>query len=70
MKTTELAALLGVKPYVLNKWKCHGNLTLGPKGVAGQGRGNECLWSAEAVNEAIMLASRKRSKAMWRGDAR
>ena len=68
MKTSELAALIGVKPYVLNKWKCHGHLTLGPKGVAGQGRGNECSWSMEAVDEAIKFAFKKRSKAMWRGD--
>lgn len=50
--TSEVARMLGVSADVLRKWKYRGFLKLAPQGVAGQGRGVECHWSAEAVAEA------------------
>jgi hypothetical protein len=52
MKTSEVADLINVTIPVLRKWKDRGHLKLAPKGSQGQGRGNECLWSQEAVEEA------------------
>lgn len=53
LTTSEVALLVDVSPNVLSKWKARGYLKLAPKGIPGQGRGNELLWSTEAVEEAI-----------------
>ncbi len=50
--TSEVAAEIGVEPYVLRKWKYRGLLKLAPQGVSGQGRSVECMWSEEAFAEA------------------
>lgn len=50
--TSEVAAEIGVEPYVLRKWKYRGLLKLAPPGVAGQGRSVECVWSEDAFDEA------------------
>lgn len=50
--TSEVAAEIGVEPYMLRKWKYRGLLKLAPQGVSGQGRSVECLWSEEAFAEA------------------
>ncbi|WP_370191833.1 MerR family transcriptional regulator [Bradyrhizobium elkanii] len=55
--TSEVAALLGIKAENLRKWKRRGLLKLAPQGVSGQGRSVECMWSAEAVQEARELLS-------------
>ena len=51
--TAEVALLCGVPPYALRKWSNRGDLPHAPRGVSGQGRGNELLWSPEAVQEAL-----------------
>jgi hypothetical protein len=58
--TSELAIELGVKVYVLRKWKYRGFLKLAPKGSQGVGRGQECHWSPEAVEEAKAWAALQR----------
>lgn len=66
--TSEVAALLGIAPDLLRKWKARGFLTKAPQGVSGQGRGLECHWSDEAVEEARqVMATRKPTKARTRG---
>lgn len=68
--TREVAQILGVAPDLLRKWKARGFLKLAPGGVSGQGRGNECFWSAEAVEEARQVAAaRLPTKARTRGGA-
>ena len=50
--TGELATRLGVTAATLRKWKKRGDLPNAPQGQSGQGRGNECLWSPEAQQDA------------------
>lgn len=60
LPTSEVAAKLGIAPDLLRKWKARGLLPKAPQGVSGQGRGLECFWSAEAVEEArAVMATRK-----------
>lgn len=58
--TSEAARIVGVKPDVLRKWKARGFLKLAPHGVSGQGRGLECMWSAEAISEAKAWSEKRR----------
>jgi hypothetical protein len=51
LTTSEVARLLEIKPDNLRKWKARGLLKLAPQGVPGQGRGVECLWSVDAIQE-------------------
>ena len=65
--TNEVAALIGIAPDLLRKWKARGLLKFAPGGVAGQGRGNECFWSEAAIAEARHIAAtRKPTKARTR----
>jgi hypothetical protein len=57
LTTNEAAKLIGVAPDLLRKWKARGFLRLAPSGVAGQGRGVQCLWSAAAIEEARYVAA-------------
>lgn len=57
----EVATICGVKPYLLRKWRMRGDLPNAPVGTAGQGRGNELLWSPEAVAEAVARAAEHRT---------
>lgn len=58
--TSEAAAIVGVPVDMLRKWKYRGLLKLAPQGVSGQGRGVECQWSEDAIEEAKnVLATRK-----------
>jgi hypothetical protein len=67
LSTSEVAKLVGVVPDLIRKWKARGFLKLAPSGVAGQGRGNECFWSEEAIAEAReVAATRKPTKARTR----
>lgn len=59
-RTSEVAALLGIAPDLLRKWKARGFLTKAPGGVSGQGRGNECFWSDEAIDEARQVAATRK----------
>lgn len=66
-RTSDVARLLGIAPDLLRKWKARGFLPKAPGGVSGQGRGNECFWSDEAVEEARRVAeTRKPTKARTR----
>jgi hypothetical protein len=57
--TSEVAAMLGIRPDLLRKWKKRGFLSKAPAGVSGQGRSVECHWSDEAIQEVRdRLASR------------
>lgn len=68
LTTNEVAQEIGVAPDLLRKWKYRGLLSLAPQGVAGQGRGIECNWSAEAVEEARECArTRKPANPRTRG---
>lgn len=60
LPTSEVAALAGVAPDLLRKWKARGFLPLTPKGVSGQGRSRECFWTKEAVREAMDFAEKPR----------
>jgi hypothetical protein len=51
--TGEVAAICGVPPRTVRKWVARGDIPSGPKGASGQGRGNELLWSVDAVAQAI-----------------
>jgi hypothetical protein len=57
LTTNEVAKLIGVAPDLLRKWKARGFLKHAPAGVAGQGRGVQCLWSEEAIEEARYVAA-------------
>lgn len=57
LTTSETAATIGIAPDLLRKWKARGFLKLAPKGVKGQGRGVECMWSDAAVEEARYCAA-------------
>ena len=61
LPTSEVAKLLGVKPYLLRKWKMRGDLKLAPRAYAGAGRGNEAMWSAAAIAEARARAMEHRN---------
>jgi len=52
MPTGELARTLGLSASTLRKWKKRGDIPDAPKGQAGQGRSNECLWSPLAQQQA------------------
>lgn len=68
LRISDVARLIDVAPDLIRKWKARGLLTLAPGGVAGQGRGNECSWSLEAVDEVRRVAaSRMPTKARIRG---
>lgn len=60
LATSEVANEIGVPADLLRKWKSRGLLSLAPQGVAGQGRGIECNWSAEAVEQARRIASTRK----------
>ncbi len=60
LSTSQVAALVGVHPDLLRKWKARGFLTLAPQGVSGQGRGIECHWSDEAVEEVRQCAGTRK----------
>lgn len=60
MTTSEVAKEIGVPADLVRKWKYRGLLKLAPQGVAGQGRGVECQWSREAVEEARTIANTRR----------
>lgn len=61
--TSEVAALLGIVPDLLTRWKTRGLLKKAPRGIAGQGRGVQCYWTEEAVEEArAVMASRLPTK--------
>lgn len=49
--TREVADELGLSPDLIRKYKARGFLKKAPQGVSGQGRGVQCLWSEEAVDE-------------------
>lgn len=49
--TSEVAAMFGIRPDLLRKWKKRGFLPNAPAGVSGQGRSVECWWSEEAIDE-------------------
>lgn len=59
--TSQLASLIGVDPDLIRKWKARGLLKLAPKGISGQGRGVECFWSEDAVEEAKAIAASRLS---------
>lgn len=61
LSTSQVAKLIGVDPDLLRKWKFRGLLKLAPQGVAGQGRGVECHWSDEAIEEARQCAASRNS---------
>jgi hypothetical protein len=61
LSTREVAQEINVPVDLLRKWKHRGALKLAPAGVSGQGRGVECYWSAEAVEEARALAQKPRA---------
>lgn len=66
--TSEVAQALDVRPDLLRKWKARGFLPSAPQGVSGQGRGVECFWSDEAVEEARrVMETRKPTKLRMRG---
>lgn len=60
LPTSEVAKLAGVQPYLLRKWKMRGDLKLAPHAYAGAGRGNEAMWSPEAVAEVLARAAEHR----------
>lgn len=61
LSTSQVAALIGVHPDLLRKWKARGFLKLAPQGVSGQGRGVECYWSDEAIDEARQCAATRQA---------
>jgi hypothetical protein len=68
LTTTKVAKLIGVAPDLLRKWKARGFLRLAPPGVAGQGRGVQCMWSEEAIEEArYVAATQQKTKRRTRG---
>lgn len=60
LSTSEVAAEIGIAPDLLRKWKRRKLLKLAPPGVSGQGRGVECYWSREAVEEAKRCAATRK----------
>lgn len=56
LPTGEVAKRLGCSPRSLRRWVHRGDIPDGPRGVSGQGAGNELLWSPIALEQA-----RKRS---------
>jgi hypothetical protein len=68
LTTTEVATLIGVAPDLLRKWKARGFLPHAPAGVSGQGRGVQCMWSADAIEEArYVAATQQKTKRRTRG---
>jgi transposase len=70
LPTSEVAKLAGVTAATIRKWKKRGDLKLAPHSYAGAGRGNEAMWSSEAVEEVLKRAKENRNSGYRRGDPR
>lgn len=59
--TSEVAKALGTTVDLIRKYKARRFLKLAPQGVPGQGRGVQCLWSEEAIEELRAFLATPRS---------
>lgn len=59
--TADVAKLCGVAIVTIRKWRIRGDLPSSPEGRAGQGRGTECQWSEQAIQELHAGAAENRN---------
>lgn len=58
--TGEVAAMCGCTNRDVRRWVYRGDIPDGPRGVSGQGRGVELLWSPKAVEQALQRSRENR----------
>lgn len=58
--TSEVARICGCSSRDLRRWVHRGDIPDGPRGVSGQGKGNELAWSPKAIEQALIRSKERR----------